>query len=62
MSYTVDESRPSRDNGVFFSREQFEYLNRTFPEFVGKADTTLQEYQFQSGLRRVVAVVGSRVR
>lgn len=47
---------------VLFSREQYEYLNKIFPELVGNASTTEAAYRIASGQRNVVIAVKERVR
>ena len=52
-----------KDQGkVVFSREQYEYLNKVFGEFLGSTTTTHQEFSYQAGQRRVVQYIKERVR
>ena len=40
---------------VQFTKQQYEYLNRLFPEMVGDATTTTDAMRFRSGQRSVLA-------
>lgn len=46
---------------VQFSREQYEALNKMFPEFVGTAHSTESERTFYAGQRQVIAAIKERV-
>lgn len=46
---------------VTFTRQQYEYLNKMYPEHVGNQDSTEAEYRFRAGQRAVVLMVLSKV-
>lgn len=47
---------------VLFSREQYEHLNKTFPEILGTANTKPEEFYIQSGKRTIVEYIRSRMK
>lgn len=47
---------------IMFSREQYEYLNKTFPEIIGTANTKPEEFYIQSGKRSVLELIRSRMK
>jgi hypothetical protein len=49
-------------NKVLFSREQYEYLNKTFPEVIGTSNTTHAEFLNYSGKRSVVEFIKARMK
>lgn len=46
---------------VRFTRKQFEWLNKMFPEMIGSASTPDAEYRFRAGQRSVLASIADRV-
>ncbi len=46
---------------VFFTREQYAYLSKLFPEFIGTSATEPLTRVFHAGTRQVVQHIGSRV-
>jgi len=50
------------DARIHFSQEQYEWLNKMYPEQVGNPDTTEATYRYNAGTRAVVYLVKSRVR
>jgi len=47
---------------IYFSREQYEYLNKVFSEVVGTPSTTNEELRHNAGKRSVVYFIKDRVR
>jgi hypothetical protein len=47
---------------IYFTREQFEFLNKMYPEQVGSPTTTEAQFRFNSGARNVVQCVNDRVK
>lgn len=47
---------------VYFSREQYEYLNKMFPEVVPSAEDSQNKVFIQAGMRRVVYFVKERMK
>lgn len=47
---------------IFFSREQYEYLNKIFPEVLPTAEANTNKLFIASGNRQVVFFVRDRVR
>lgn len=68
MSVTITSVKPTERRmvkphagEVKFTRQQYEYLNRIFPELIGNANTTEAELRVQQGQRRVVQHIKERV-
>lgn len=47
---------------IYFSREQYEYLAKIFPEVLGTENTTHADFLVHTGKRQVVHFIKSRVR
>ena len=47
---------------MYFSKEQYEYLNKVFCEVIPQASNTLNEVMMQAGKRYVVDHVKSRMK
>lgn len=62
MMKEVNVDKPSDKNGVYFSREQYEYLEKLFPEQVHDSTATLSAVMYHNGKRSVVHLVKSRVK
>lgn len=45
---------------ITFTRTQVEYMQKMFPEIVGTASTPLNELQWRSAQRSVIAFLASR--
>ena len=58
----MSNSSASPESKVYFSREQYEWLNKMYPEVVGTPDTSESTYRYNAGTRAVVYLVKSRVR
>lgn len=59
---STEHSSRVEEAKVYFSREQYEYLNKMYPEFVGTPSTPEEVYRFNAGARAVVYTVKARVR
>ena len=47
---------------IYFSREQYEYLNKIFPEMLPTPDTSANKVFMSAGSRQVVFHIRDRVR
>lgn len=46
---------------ISFTQAQYIHLCKVFPELVGNANTTNEEYRIATGQRQVVSYIGSKV-
>ena len=47
---------------IYFSREQYEYLNKVFSEVVGTPDVTTEVLRHRQGQRSVIYFIKDKVR